>query len=120
MRKVRITSTGRPLTLSSNPAYREKPMLVYRDGAWSGPITIEGDFTIEEIDENVYVQVVYVGNEYKRYTYIDPSGDLEIGDFAVSDNDSIVKVVSLGKGSYSGPYKALKKRLVTEELTAAA
>lgn len=66
-----------------------------------------------------YVQVSFQsGADWRRYTYLDPSGALRPGDMALVDtaygDNQIVTVVALGKGAYQGPYKALKARV--EEL----
>ena len=50
-----------------------------------GEIVVTGDALIEEIDSNCYVQIEFLGGPYdhpykKLYTYIDPFGDLEVGD----------------------------------------
>lgn len=70
--------------------------------------------TIEALeDENHYVQVVFMGGSTgNRYTYIDPSGSLRVGDLVLAGYaDAPAKVVALGKGSYEGPYKDLVCKL---------
>ena len=78
--------------------------------------------TIEELeDENHYVQVVFMGaTNGQRYTYIDPSGKLEVGDLVLAGYaDAPARVVALGKGEgYSGPYKDLKHKLTKTILRA--
>lgn len=65
-----------------------------------------------------YVQVRFEnGAGWRRYTYIDPSASLRIGDKALVDttygDNQVVEVVALGKGDYAGPYKELKGRVET-------
>ena len=72
-----------------------------------------------------YVQVRFPAST-RRYTYIDPSGTLEVGDkvlvppTAFDGNSSLAYlssstavVVALGKGpDYEGPYKTIRSKLV--------
>ena len=65
-------------------------------------------------DDRDYVQVVFTRNRPKRpfkYTYIDPGLGLQVGDTVRVDtiykDDAEAEVVSLERGNYDGPLKAI-------------
>jgi len=65
--------------------------------------------------ENV-VQVIFdVG--YRRYSYIDPTGQLDVGDLVevptgYHNNLTVGKVAALGRGSYKGDLKTITAKYV--------
>lgn len=70
------------------------------------------------IDASVsYVQVVYPSSR-QRYTFIDPSASLVVGDIALvspllsTGRPDWVRVVALGRGGYPGHIKELKYKMV--------
>lgn len=82
-----------------------------------GEVIVTGDALIEEIDPNRYVQIEFLGGPsdypYKKlYTYIDPFGDLEVGDVVdvptVYEDHNLAVVKKIGDG-----YKGKSKRFVT-------
>lgn len=95
MRKLRVRGFGDGFTIAGE--------------AGSPDIIFEGDFTVEEIDTNEYVQVLFLnpGNgfqhcEGKLYTYIDPGFGLKVGDLVnvptVYKPENIAQVKKLGDG----------------------
>lgn len=72
-------------------------------------VIVKGDFEVEEIDHNAYVQVQFVnGFNSQLYTYIDPSGALAVGDLVdvptQYEEHNLVVVKRLGDG-YKGRSK---------------
>ncbi len=82
---------------------------------FKGEVVVTGDYEIEEIDPNVYVQVQFVDPDPylaavrgKLYTYVDPGLGLEVGDLVdvptVYQDHNVAVVKSLGDG-YAGRAK---------------
>jgi len=71
-----------------------------------------------------YVQVVFASgyaasSTSRRYTYTDPSGAVKVGDWVEvrsGNSTQIVKVVALGRGSWTGPVKPIIAKLERKEL----
>lgn len=66
-----------------------------------------------------YVQVQFDGNYSQWYTYIDPTGTLEVGDLVevmTPRGANVVEVMALGRGDYRGQCSTVKAKLVREAL----
>ena len=80
---------------------------------------LEDAIDAAEESRTSYVQVTYNGPTSARYTYLDPSGTLEVGDLVevpVTYGTKPGEVVALGKGSWTGPVKEVVARLTRESL----
>lgn len=80
---------------------------------------LEDAIEAAEESRTSYVQVTYNGPTSARYTYLDPSGTLEVGDLVevpVTYGTKPGEVVALGKGSWTGPVKEVVARLTRESL----
>ena len=78
--------------------------------------------SVEEIDDNVYVQVVFTNElDYRygpKYTYIDTYDELLIGDVVLvptRHGDRIAVVAELGKGSYTGEISRIIGRYILDD-----
>ena len=110
-----------PATTSEKPP--TLPMTVKEARALANELFAVADEA--EDATRTYVQVVY-GDYDKRYTYIDPTGSLLIGDTVSAGGRAygLAIVVALGKdehSTYTGPYRKLTHKLsqkvvTTEEL----
>jgi len=66
------------------------------------------------------VQVIFDAG-YRRYSYIDPTGNLDVGDLVevptgYHNNPLIAKVAELGRGSFKGELKTVTAKYVRVEL----
>lgn len=81
-------------------------------------LVFEGDFEFEVEDLDAYVRVSF-GPYSRHYTYRDPSRSLVVNDLVevpTPEGPSMARVVSLGRGAWSGPIKDVAALLVREAL----
>ncbi len=57
-----------------------------------------------------YIQVRFPGS-LKNYTYEDPSGEVEVGDYVLAGYGSPSQVVALGHGGFKGQIYPIRARL---------
>lgn len=118
MKKIRLT---RPDWTQYIEVSSETDPLGAAPRRFHGPLVIEGDFEIEEVDDNRYVGVQFIGGYRQDYTYIDPSGDLRKGDLVeVPTSNSlelqVARVTALDVPPFGVGVKSVARRLVSVSL----